>query len=333
MHPSLAWMVRATTGLGLLLIAAAVAGQEPIEVTVTRLPDNPIISLSSSETLGNKINGPSVIRVPSWIENPLGRYYLYFAHHKGRFIRLAYADTIAGPWRVYEPGTLHLDQVNVVQTHIASPDVHVDDEARVIRMYFHGSRPKNENQKTTVATSTDGLRFTPSSQILGDAYFRVFRHDGHYYAIDTHGFLNRSEFPDRNWTRSENPLIAPVVVDDQYGRRSDVRIRHSAVRVQGDTLYLFYTRKADAPERILLARIPLQGSWSLWKPDLLVEVMRPETEYEGISYPALPSKKGGATQVQQLRDPYVFEDEGRLFLFYAIAGEMGIAVAEITIGE
>jgi hypothetical protein len=90
MHPSLAWMVRATTGLSLLLITTAVTAQDAIAVTVARLPENPIISLSSSETLGNKINEPSVIRVPSWIENPLGRYYLYFAHHKGRFIRLAY---------------------------------------------------------------------------------------------------------------------------------------------------------------------------------------------------------------------------------------------------
>ena len=30
---------------------------------------------------GENINGPSLIRVPSWVKNPLGRYYLYVAHH------------------------------------------------------------------------------------------------------------------------------------------------------------------------------------------------------------------------------------------------------------
>ena len=40
----------------------------------------------------DNINGPTVIRVPPWVKRPLGRYYMYFAHHMGAFIRLAYAD-------------------------------------------------------------------------------------------------------------------------------------------------------------------------------------------------------------------------------------------------
>jgi hypothetical protein len=46
--------------------------------------------------------------VPDWLPNPLGKYYLYFSHHKGDYIRMAYADSLAGPWTVYEPGTLTL---------------------------------------------------------------------------------------------------------------------------------------------------------------------------------------------------------------------------------
>ena len=50
-------------------------------VTATRLPQNPLITINSSSTLGDNVNGPAIIRVPSWIERPLGRYYMYFAHH------------------------------------------------------------------------------------------------------------------------------------------------------------------------------------------------------------------------------------------------------------
>ena len=61
-----------------------------------RLPQNPILTPASSNTIGTNINGPSLIRVPVWVNKPLGRYYLYFAHHAGKFIRLAYANQISG---------------------------------------------------------------------------------------------------------------------------------------------------------------------------------------------------------------------------------------------
>ncbi|TGP23371.1 hypothetical protein, partial [Mesorhizobium sp. M1D.F.Ca.ET.234.01.1.1] len=41
---------------------------------------------------GANINGPSLIRVPDWLPGRLGAYYLYFAHHTGTYIRLAFAD-------------------------------------------------------------------------------------------------------------------------------------------------------------------------------------------------------------------------------------------------
>ena len=264
------------------------------------------------------------------MEAPLGKYYLYFAHHKGKFIRLAYADSITGPWQIYEPGTLQLAQTSLFRRHIASPDVHVDDKNRVIRMYFHGSRV-GEKQQTGVATSSDGIHFQTSATLLGDAYFRVFEWRDHYYAIDTHGFVNRSAHPETHWSRREQPLILPTTIDDQFGRRTHVRIRHSAVWLQEDTLYVFYSRKEDAPERILLARVPLTDDWLDWTAGTPVEVLRPQTDYEGIHFPLVPSSKGGAVKVQQLRDPYVFQDGKRLYLFYAVAGEMGLAVAEIAI--
>jgi hypothetical protein len=46
---------------------------------VRRLPGSPIIRpdmFSGSD--GENINGPSMIRVPDWVKNRLGTYYLYF---------------------------------------------------------------------------------------------------------------------------------------------------------------------------------------------------------------------------------------------------------------
>jgi len=65
-----------------------------------RLPTNPLVTQQHDDSLGNNnINGPSLIRVPSWLPNPLGSLYLYFANHQGKSIRLAYADDIEGPWQ------------------------------------------------------------------------------------------------------------------------------------------------------------------------------------------------------------------------------------------
>ena len=305
---------------------------ENYRITVQRLPENPIIAYDSSSTLGSKINGPSLIRVPDWIQDPLGRYYLYFAHHDGKFIRLAYADQVQGPWTVYEPGTLRLEQASAFVGHIASPDVHVDNARRRILMYFHGSR-EIENQKTALAISSDGLAFSAESEILGSAYFRVFQHQGSYYAIDAHGFLNHSQYPDRGWTRSERELIGPIVIEDAFGRRNDLRIRHSATWVRNETLFLFFSRKSDAPERIMLSAVPLKGDWTSWKASPPVEILRPEAAYEGIEFPIKPSKKGGGINRQELRDPYIFHDEDRSYLIYSVAGEMGLAIAEISIEE
>ena len=75
-----------------------------------RLLDGPIISTDLHPSIGLNIQGPSVIRAPNWIEGRLGDYYLYFADHKGRYIRLAYADNLLGPWKIHPPGSLQLEE-------------------------------------------------------------------------------------------------------------------------------------------------------------------------------------------------------------------------------
>lgn len=161
--------------LGLIMASCATTiGTTPptvisLNVTAVRSQDNPILTPQSSPSLGTNLNGPSLIRVPAWLERPLGRYYLYFAHYRGTFIRLAYADRLSGPWHVYEPGTLQLSEAPSCHDHVASPDVHVDEVRHEIRMYFHcpTSSPGSGPQRPFLAVSHDGLHFSAAAESLG----------------------------------------------------------------------------------------------------------------------------------------------------------------------
>jgi hypothetical protein len=289
---------------------------------VERLPNNPIIWKEMDESLGGNVNGPSLIRVPDWVEHPLGRYYLYFAHHSGKFIRLAYADRLEGPWRIYAPGTLKSEQ-SYCRGHIASPDVHVDEESKRIIMYYHGVPADKQGkvpQVTKVAESRDGLHFTAQPHELGRAYWRCFQWNGEYYAVTMSGTVYRSRERTRGFEAGPDLF-----------RDTGIWPRHMAVKIVGSTLYLFYSIKEDAPEHIVVSRIHLAADWRTWKVDAYESVLLPETEYEGADLPIEPSRSGAIhTRVRQLRDPGIYEENGETYLLYSIAGESGIAIARIS---
>src|SRR6056297_3441925 len=106
---------------------------------VHRLDGNPIVTPDMDDRLDENVNGPSMIRAPRWLDDPLGEYYLYFADHSGASIRLAYADDLTGPWTLADTDPLHLEEAGPgFDDHIASPDVHVDADRERVRMYYHG---------------------------------------------------------------------------------------------------------------------------------------------------------------------------------------------------
>jgi len=108
-------------------------------------------------------------------------------------------------------------------------------------------------------------------------------------------------------------------------------MRHSALLPRGNTLWVFWTQVGEAPERILLSRINLAEDWHGWKEvGTPIELLRPERSWEGANAPLIPSQRSTAYgQVNQLRDPAIFEEDGRVYLLYAVAGESGIALAEV----
>ena len=61
-------------------------------------------------------------------------------------------------------------------------------------------------------------------------------------------------------------------------------------------------------------------------------MLRPQHDWEGANAALEPSVRSTAYgHVNQLRDPAILEDDrtGRVYLFYAVAGESGIAIAEV----
>lgn len=292
-------------------------------IQIVRFEENPLLTPETAEEIGTNINGPSVIQVPEWIPNPLGTYYLYFANHGGTYIRLAYADNLRGPWKVYAPGTLHIEDTRFTD-HIASPDVHVDEKHNHIRLYFHGCCGPFEhssgsyNQVTDVATSTDGLQFTVQETTLGNSYFRVWEYEDKYYAIANDGYLYQSSDPLQPFDRLHE--LFP------HNRHFGIR------KTDQDTLQLFLTRRGDRPERIQVVELDLAQPINEWVPNPHPpeSVLWPKHRYEGGDVPVSTSSVGAADErVQALRDPTIFEEDGRTYIFYAIAGERGIAGGEI----
>jgi len=286
---------------------------------IRRLAENPLIDAAMDECLEGNVNGPSLIRVPDWVPDRLGKYYLYFAHHNGRTIRLAYADALAGPWKVYREGTLSLENTPC-RGHIASPDLHIDEENRRLLMYYHGPVPDMRNgQRTFLAPSGDGLCFESQDVDLAPFYLRVFAHDGLYYGIAKDGviggLLMRSNGFDRPFE----------IVRDIYPL-----MRHAGLRKEGRELTVFLSRIRENPESILVSRIVLDGrpeDWEPSEPELLIE---PEEDYEGADLESVESGPGLVMgRVRALRDPAYYREGNREFLLYSIAGEWGIAIAEL----
>jgi len=304
-----------------------------------RLTDEPIIHPELSPTIGGNNNGPSLIRVPEWVRGALGRYYLYFAHHQGEHIRLAYADALTGPWRIHEPGVLHVGDSGMVG-HVASPDVHVDDAAREVRMYYHGpidprtpvSDPALEavipSQWTRAAVSGDGLAFGEPTPVLAKAYLRAFWYDGRWWAVTMPGLAFRGD------EVGLRPFVAgPYVFEGEMPETWPPPLpccRHLAVRVRGEVLDVLFTRIGDAPERIMHGTIDLSRDWRQWRIESVRELLRPERAWEGAELPVHASHTGAVNEpVHALRDPAIHEEDGRTYLLYCVAGESGIAIAEL----
>jgi len=339
--------------LGLLI--SCHAKETNMQVKIKRFVDKPIIPPFLEKEIGSNINGPSLIRAPDWIKDRLGKYYLYFADHKGDRIKMAYSDSLSGPWKIHIGGTLHLKEsyfltnepdipedfdiselkprdahpeqidhipqkiTDLTYPHIASPDVHIDKTKQEIIMYYHGL-DEFGLQKTRVAVSTNGLDFIARKKIVGWPYFKKFSYQGENYGISMPGIIYRN-FGD---------IDDFSIVNQVMGENT----RHSAVMVSGDKLIIFFSRKGDKPERILLTTIDLRLDPEMWSTSEPIEILRPEKEWEGSTLPLYKSVESAINiPANQLRDPAVYSENGRNYLLYSLRGENGIGIVEFLTSE
>ena len=345
-------MRRAAAVLLVTVCVAAVA--HAADVRATRFAENPLITLKTSPSIGDNANGPTVIRVPGWVQRPLGRYYMYFAHHSGQFIRLAYSDSVRGPWKVHEPGVLHIqntafhrpqpdpvDSPPGVYTHMASPEIYIDNAQQRIVLWVHGMwtegqrwpeqraeaaawvRQRQYGQYTQAAESRDGLTFHARPAITRQSYLRVFPYQGRFYGMARLGQLLRAPGPLDTFELGGSPFR-----DSPYAGR----VRHVTLLEENGLLHIVFSAIGDAPESILYTTVEMKGDWDQWRIGRVATVLAPEARYECPDLPVAKSEVGEIDHpARQLRDPALFRDEGTLFLFYTFCGEQGIAGADVTI--
>ena len=243
------------------------------------------------------INGPSVIRVPDWVKRPLGRFYMYFAHHKGSYIRLAVADNLTGPWTVYDPGVLQLSDSGFPEALVGEADesaglsdlfstfsLHVVRDYLLLGYRATVTDPALRRERG-MSSATNRKPHIASPEVIVDEerqqlvmYFHGYDGSGGQrsrIATSTDG-LNFEVQPGElfsTYLRSfqhegQHYLLGmPGVLyrgDFPLGPFQprdrllfEPDMRHAGLLVEDDTLYVFWSKVGYAPERILLSRVAI----------------------------------------------------------------------------
>ena len=165
-----------------------------------------------------ELEHPTVIKMEGRVENPLGKYYLYYAPHKHVGIGMAYADSMCGPWKEYAD--------NPVIEGPAAPDIRWIEAGG--KFYLWGHRA---NKRTELWTSDNGLDFeyrgvSVDAKHIGTRnanYTRVYEYPLRRYVskyvmlysgfIEARGiqcvWLAHSRDGEK-WVQLKTPLVEPV---------------------------------------------------------------------------------------------------------------------------
>jgi len=178
---------------------------------------------------------PSIIDASLHIENPIARYYLYFAPHKHDAISMCFSDSLEGPWSQYEE--------NPVIEGPSAPDMRWIEEVGQYVMWGH-----SHNSHTDYWFSSDGINFDLQGESIngsaidcGNAtYTRVYEYplevyDSKYimvYSGKVNSWFGDSWFGDpkrhvwlayssdgTNWTQLTTPLVKASSGEKSYAKQ------------------------------------------------------------------------------------------------------------------
>ena len=278
---------------------------EALPFTAQRLAHRPIITVDNSPRLQQlaeaegyiNINGPSMILVPDWVEHPLGKYYLYFSHHKGDFIRMAYGDMPEGPWTVYEAGVLSLEgsgfpvnSVPQLTPEAGFAELWQNFSIYIVRdvvlaIYKALVTDQQTRQELGIALSQDKTPHIASPELVVD-------HDNQRILMFYHGqrdtlsqitgiassgdgisftntgktvagvYMRHFEYRNKQYLLgSPGILFRSDSLLGPYQPRDrslfEPNIRHAALLLEEDSLMVAWSRVGEAPEKILLSQIDL----------------------------------------------------------------------------
>jgi hypothetical protein len=179
------------------------------------------------------------------------------------------------------------------------------------------------SQYTQSAESVDGLNFQMRPAITKQYYLRVFRLGGQFYGMARLGQMLRAKDSTSSFELGPNPFR-----EGPYANR----VRHVALLPRESYIEVFFSAIGDAPERILHTTISMHGDWTQWRATSYEEVLTPQAKYECPERPEAPSEPGEIYgPAKQLRDPALFLEGGKVYLFYTVCGEQGVGAAEITL--
>lgn len=269
-----------------------------------------------NEKDGNNINGPTLVKVPSFLLHKLGKYYLYFAHHNGKYIRMAYSDSICGPYTLYKDGVLSVKDTPG-KNHIASPEIIIKENKFIL--YYHTVYNSGYNtQSTFMAESYDGLSFVSTNTNISHPYFRYFEYQSNSYGIAMNGCLGQHIYNFINNTIIDNHDILE-------------NTRHCHVKQIKNKLFIFYSVVGDCPEHICFSELCKNEDGTFYTLEQK-SLIYPELEYEHNNSAPIKSKYGASFEkINQLRDPYVYVEDENVYILYSICGEQGIAISKLHI--
>jgi hypothetical protein len=122
---------------------------------------------------------PSPILAEGRFQSSGGRWALYYSPHDfPGGICLAWADSLAGPWREHpeNPVISNVWPPHYQVTHVASPHpLWMEEEGRLF-LWYHG-----ENDTTRLASSSDGVHFDYESVAMDSVSLGTFRVGGGCY--------------------------------------------------------------------------------------------------------------------------------------------------------